>query len=183
MGLLDNYVPDAIAHSVSDIDLGELAERGIRGLLIDVDNTLIGHCAPEMTPERLEWAREAVERFEVCLLSNSVRGKRMRRVAELLGCPGIAAWKLDRKPLRGGFRRALGITGTSPQESAMIGDQLVTDILGGNRAGLHTIWVERILEREFVFTRHVQRRIERLIVRRLGLQTPAAEEAVKSDEA
>ncbi len=184
MGLLDNFIPDEIVRSVSDVNLDELEDSGIRGLLIDVDNTLISHGSLEMTPDRLAWAEEAMRRFSTCLVSNSVRGKRVRHICEHLGCEGIAVWTWDRKPFRGGIRRALRLTGTQPQETAMIGDQLLTDVLGGNRAGLQTIWVEKIYEREFIFTRHVQRRIESWLVRRLELKPEWTREgATTRDEA
>ena len=171
MGLLDNFVPDDVVLSVAQIDLDDLERRGIRGVLIDVDNTLIGHGSVEMTPERLEWAHEAMERFHVCMVSNSVRGKRVARLCDVLGCEGIAVWSWDRKPFKSGIRRAMRMIGTTAEESVMIGDQLLTDVWGGNRAGLHTIWVEQILKKEFFFTRLVNRIIEGYIARRLDIPT------------
>ena len=171
MGLMDNFIPDALAHSVADIDFDELEELGVRGLLIDVDNTLIGHGSLEMTPERLAWAHEAMERFSVSLLSNSVRGRRVRHLCDLLGCQGVSVWMWNRKPFSGGVRKALKEIGTAPEETAMIGDQLLTDVLGGNRAGLYTIWIDKIYAREFVFTRYVQRMIERFLIWWLKLPT------------
>jgi hypothetical protein len=180
MGLLDDFIPDEMVHSVAQVDLDELADRGIRGVLIDVDNTLIGYGLVEIDPERLAWVEEAIERFSVCLLSNSVRGHRVQTLCDRLGCPGISVWTWDRKPFAGGMRRALTLSETSPDETAMIGDQLLTDILGGNRAGLYTIWVEKVAEREFFITRQVHRRIEGYLARRLGLR-PGPEEAVEDD--
>lgn len=183
MGLFDNLVPDQIMRSVEEIDLDELEARGIRGLLLDVDNTLIGHGSVEMTPERLTWAREAIERFPVCMVSNSVRGKRVKHLCGLLGCEGISVWSWDRKPFRSGLRRGLKLIGTRPEETAMVGDQLLTDIWGGNRTGLHTIWVEQILKKEFILTRLINRLIEGWIVRRFKLRPFDAEEALSKDEA
>jgi len=179
MGWLDGFVPDEVVRSAAEVDLDALAARGIEGLVIDVDNTLLAHGTLEVEPERLAWARRAVERFRVCLLSNSISGKRVRWLSELLGVPGLAVWNWNRKPLRGGFRRALALTGTAPERTAMIGDQLLSDMLGGNRAGLHTILVTPIHAREFVVTRHVNRRLERLIRERLaarGVELPLNEE-------
>ncbi len=167
MGLLSAFAPDEVARSVCDIDLDALAGRGIEGLLLDVDNTLIGRGSVEPDADRCAWLEGAIERFHVCLLSNSVRGTRVRRLKERFGIDGIAVWHWDRKPCTGGVRRALALTGTAPEHTAMIGDQLLTDIWGGNRAGLYTVWVERISPREFIYTRHVHRRIEAFIARRL----------------
>jgi HAD superfamily phosphatase (TIGR01668 family) len=180
MGWLDSFVPDEVVPSVTEIDLDALAARGIEGLIIDVDNTLLAYGVLEIDPERLAWARRAVERFRVCLLSNSLRGRRMRWLSELLGVPGLAVWDWNRKPFRGGLRRALVRTGTAPERTAMIGDQLISDMLGGNRVGLYTILVAPIHTREFVVTRYINRRLERMIRKRLavrGVIVPEPEEA------
>ncbi len=185
MGLLDVFRPDQVVHGVTSIDLDALAERGIEGLLIDVDNTLIAHGVGELTPERLDWAERAVERFRVCLVSNSMTGRRMRRLANTLGIPGLAVWHWDRKPFTGGVRRAMRLIGSTPRTTAMIGDQVMTDILAGNRAGLHTIWVQKIAEAESIFTRILHRPLEGRIVKRLGCRHEDATEAEEAspDEA
>lgn len=181
MGLLDSFRPDEVVTSVIDIDLDALQQRGIEGLLIDVDNTLIAHGAPELSPERLDWVEQAVSRFKVCLVSNSITGRRMRRLAEAMGIPGINVWHWDRKPLCGGVRRAMRMIGTTPETSAMIGDQVMTDVIAGNRAGLHTVWVDRIAEHEFILTRLVHRTIEKLVARRMGFWPEESREDL-SDE-
>lgn len=166
--MLELLVPDEMVAKVSDLDLDALAARGIRGLVLDVDNTLVPWGTVDLSPEVERWSLEARRRFAICLMSNSVRGKRMRRVAEMLDVPGLSAWGIRRKPLRGGVAAALRLTGTAPERSAMIGDQLLTDVLAGNRMGLHTIWVRRISPHEFIGTRlnrlleaHCARRLER----------------------
>lgn len=179
MGMLDAFRPDQVVRGVTSIDLDALAERGIEALLIDVDNTLIAHGVAELSPERLEWARRAVQRFEVCLVSNSMTGRRMRRLADVLGIPGIAVWHWNRKPFTGGVRRAMRMIGSTPETTAMIGDQVMTDVLAGNRAGLHTIWVQQIAEAESISTRILHRPFERCITRRLG----CTHEEAPSDEA
>lgn len=177
MGLCDVFRPDEVVRSVTEIDLDALAERGIEGLLIDVDNTLLAHGAPDISPERLDWLERAIERFRVCLVSNSFSGRRVRRLSEALGIPGISVWHWDRKPFPRGVRRGMRLIGTTPQTTAMIGDQVITDIIAGNWAGLHTIWVERIAPNEFIFTRAVHRRLEEFVARRMGFWPEAQEEA------
>jgi len=184
MGWLDLCVPDEVVRSVEEIDLDALSARGFQGMIIDVDNTLLAHGTLEVDPERLAWAREAVERFSVCLLSNSIFGRRVRWLRELLDIPGIAVWNWNRKPFAGGFRRALALTGTAPERTVMVGDQLLSDMLGGNRAGLHTILVTPIHPSEFVVTRHVNRRLERVIRERLaarGVTMPDARDYAEED--
>ncbi len=184
MGWLDLCVPDEVVRSVEEIDLDALAARSFAGMVIDVDNTLLAHGTFEVEPARLEWMRRATERFSVCLLSNSILGKRVRWLRELLEVPGISVWSWNRKPFSGGFRRALALTGTAPERTVMIGDQLLSDILGGNRAGLHTILVMPIHPTEFVVTRHVNRRLERIIRERLaarGISMPEAGDEAEED--
>jgi len=183
MGLWDNFRPNEVVVSVADIDLDKLERQGIKALLIDVDNTLISHGGtPELSPERQEWVERAVARFDVYLVSNSVTGRRMRRLAEAMGVPGILVWTWDRKPFTGGVRRAMRNVGSTPETSVMIGDQVMTDILAGNRAGLYTIWVEKIAENEFIFTRAVHRTIEEFVSKRMGFWPEDTKEAA-SDEA
>lgn len=181
MGLWDIFRPDEVVVSVADIDLDALERRGIEALLIDVDNTLIAHGTPEVTPDRLEWAERAGESFKLCLVSNSITGRRMRRLAEAMGIPGINVWTWDRKPFTAGVRRAMRELGSTPETTAMIGDQVMTDVIAGNRAGLYTIWVDRISEEEFIFTRAIHRRMEEFVARRMGFWPETAEEA-QSDE-
>jgi len=182
MGFWDTFRPDEVVSSIEKIDLDALADRGIEGLLIDVDNTLIAHGAPEVSPERLEWVERAARRFKLCLVSNSITGRRMRRLAEAMGIPGFNVWHWDRKPSPRGLRRGMREIGTTPETTAMIGDQVITDVIAGNLAGVYTIWVEKIAEHEFIFTRQVHRRIEEFIARRMGFWPETVEEA-ESDEA
>lgn len=164
--MFEFLAPDEVAVSISEVDLDALAARGIEGLLLDVDNTLVGWGSLDMSEATAEWLVRAKERFSLCLLSNSVRGKRMRRLAEQFDIPAIAVWGLRRKPFRGGVTAALRLTGTSPERTALIGDQLLTDIAAGNRSGLHTIWVEKISPHEFIGTR-LNRIIENYFARQL----------------
>jgi len=181
MGLWEHFRPDEVMESVAAIDLDALAERGIEGLLLDVDNTLITHGSSDVSPERLEWLAQAIARFKVCLVSNSVTGRRMRRLADATGIEGINVWHWGRKPLCGGVRRGMRILGTTPETTVMVGDQVMTDVLAGNRAGLRTIWVKPIHPNEFFVTRLVHRPMEAWVARRLGFWSEPAEEG-SSDE-
>lgn len=164
--MLESLAPDELAHRAAEIGLERLRSQGIEGLILDVDNTLVPWGTCDIDEETESWVRRAKQDFAVCLLSNSVRGRRMQTLAKRLDVPGISVWGLGRKPFGGGLRRALRVTGTAPGKTAMIGDQLLADILGGNRLGMHTVWVRRMSEREFVTTR-AARVIEQLCARRL----------------
>lgn len=158
--------PVARADSIYDVDLHALAAGGIRGVILDADNTIVPWGARSAPPELAAWigaARSAG--LSLCIVSNTLGG-RVGRLAQDLGIPAVTG---ALKPRRRAFRRALALMGTQPAETALVGDQVFTDILGGNRLGLHTILVRPQSPREFLLTRLV-RLGERLILGGRGRQ-------------
>lgn len=170
--LLRLLAPDECRRSLREVDLGELTQRGIRGLILDLDNTIAEYGQASVPPPIRAWVEEAQARgFRVCITSNA-RPRRVRAFAETLGVPGIA---YAAKPVRRAFRRALKLLGTAPRETAVIGDQLFTDVLGGNRMGMYTVLVNPLSSAELGTTRLV-RRLERRVLRQLvrrGMLTEA----------
>ncbi|MCS6775400.1 MAG: YqeG family HAD IIIA-type phosphatase [Chloroherpetonaceae bacterium] len=157
------FCPDRLVNSVLEIAPAELRQQGIRGIILDLDNTLVPWRREEISPDVMAWlTRLKSEGFQLCILSNSVLSRRSERIATLLGCPNV---RQARKPRRQGFRRAMEAMGTTPAETAVIGDQMFTDILGGNRSGIYTIMVRPLHSREFLYTRLVSRPPERLLLR------------------
>ncbi len=157
------FCPHRMEESISRISVQELWQRGIRGLILDLDNTLVPWQREELPPEVSGWLEEAKQAgLKLCILSNSVLGRRVARVAAELNAIHI---RKARKPGRGGFMRALQALHTRPAQTAIIGDQMFTDILGGNRAGVYTIMVQPIHRREFIYTRFVSRPPERILLR------------------
>ena len=164
--MLERFCPDEIVPGLASIDQDALLVRGIRGLLVDVDNTLVNWRGSDIPERHVAWIKQAKANFAVCLLSNTVTGSRLLRLAARLDLPSVGRWGLGRKPFLGGYREALAKIGVPPRQTAMIGDQLLTDILGGNRLGMHTIMVQTLSEAEFFVTR-VNRWIEAIIQARL----------------
>ncbi len=155
--------PHRYAHSVLEILPEQLTERGIQGVILDLDNTLVRWAREDLTEEILDWIsglRAAGIKF--CLLSNSVLSRRVERVAAVFGCPNI---RKAQKPRPDGFHRAMKAMNTTASTTAVIGDQMFTDILGGNRVGLYTIMVKPMSKGEFVYTRLVHRPPETLLLR------------------
>jgi HAD superfamily phosphatase (TIGR01668 family) len=130
--------PDLYYCAVPDIDLAELQRRGVHGLLIDLDNTLVRRNTRE-TPSMLrEWLEDAYGRgFSICIVSNNWH-ESVQQTADMLRLP-IAAKAV--KPLPGGFRRGLRLLGLRPEATATIGDQIFTDVLGGSLIGATTVLV------------------------------------------
>ncbi|MCE5237250.1 YqeG family HAD IIIA-type phosphatase [bacterium] len=163
--------PDIIVDRLEHLDQDDLWARGVRGLILDLDNTLCAWHSSEVSAERRAWVARARERFKLCILSNTIKFGRLRRVGDTLGIPTTGRWGLGRKPMPGGIRVALTLLGTQPQQTAIIGDQLFADVLGANLNGLLSVWVPVLDRREFFSTR-LFRGLERRVLRRLGCAIP-----------
>ena len=145
------FNPDEYLRSVTDIDLAALKRRGIKALLIDLDNTLVPWKSNVIYPKVAEWVQKAHHLgLKMCIVSNAGSRKRIQRLAKEFG---IDYAKGPWKPRSGGFRSAMKLLGVGPKQSVVIGDQIFTDILGGNRLGLYTILVRPMHWREFAGTK------------------------------
>ena len=137
-----SMLPHWTGGSIFDIDPAALAKRGVTLLLADLDNTLVPYGVAEPNHQVRAW-KAALEAAGITLfiLSNSRRPGRAQRYAQALGVPyeGHAG-----KPKRGGFQRAMARMGVTPEETAIVGDQIFTDTWGGNNAGVLTLLVHPI---------------------------------------
>ncbi|MGI6343819.1 MAG: YqeG family HAD IIIA-type phosphatase [Bacillota bacterium] len=162
--MLELLRPRLYVKSIHRIDLERLKQAGIKAILADLDNTLVPWDSDETNPELLSWLRRVREvRLEIYLVSNAVP-QRLQHFLDLLGVRGIAK---AGKPASGAFMRALRELGLPASQVALVGDQIFTDVLGGNRVGLYTILVVPLSRNEFIGTR-LMRRIERLVLKRIG---------------
>jgi HAD superfamily phosphatase (TIGR01668 family) len=132
------FKPWAVFGSAWDITPEFLHKNNIKTLLLDIDNTLSAHCAAKPFPEVAGWLdRLQADGITVILVSNN-HPPRIAPFAARLGLPFVAD---AAKPLPGGYVKALREAGTKRSEAACIGDQIFTDVLGGNLAGIKTIFV------------------------------------------
>lgn len=155
--------PDYYHTSVYDIDLGLLKDKGIKNLLVDLDNTLVPWGEDVVDSKLMEWLDSLSEKgFNVCVLSNN----KEERAAGLCGVFGIPYVAFAKKPLKKAFRNGLAKLGARKNETAVIGDQMFTDILGGNLSGLSTILVVPLSKKEFWGTK-IARFAEWFILRAL----------------
>jgi len=162
--LLGFVCPDWHVGRVTDVPLGELWERGIRVIFVDLDNTLTAWGSREISEPVRRWVGEAKEMgFQVVIVSNAGFRKRVAQVAEALGIVGIAA---AGKPRRYVFRRYLEWKGLTVHQAVMIGDQIFTDILAAKRAGMKAVLVEPLTERRFI-TGRIQRPLELITLKLL----------------
>ncbi|MCR4399632.1 MAG: YqeG family HAD IIIA-type phosphatase [Syntrophomonadaceae bacterium] len=167
--MIELLYPRIYVASLADIPLEALRRERIRAYILDLDNTLTMWNSNELAPGAREWLEDLrAMGGKACLLSNNHQ-RRVAAVAEALDIPSVHK---AGKPRRRAFERALEQLSTPHQETAVVGDQVFTDILGGNRMGMLTILVKPIHPREYFGTRLV-RKVERLVVKRLP-QGPTA---------
>ncbi len=158
--MLDLFVPKMKVDSIYEIDLEALLDQGFRGIITDLDNTLVGAREPEATPQLLEWLKILDKHgFRVVIVSNN-RQPRVERFAKPLGMPFVYKAK---KPLRTSFKKALQLLDLPPQQVVVIGDQMMTDVFGGNRMGLFTILVQPIAPQDEGFGTRINRTLERFL--------------------
>ncbi len=151
------FVPDHCFGSVHHITPEFLLEQGIKGLICDVDNTLVAARSPHPEPQLLEWAQGIQQAgIKVCLLSNNCKSRvdLFNKDLKLIQCHRAA------KPLRSGFARAAAAMGLPKESLAVVGDQIFTDIWGGKRFGIRTILVPPVSPEEGKLIR-MRRRFER----------------------
>ena len=130
------------AHDIFELSGQALRRRGFRLLLADLDNTLVPYGVP-LPDEKLKAWRDELAHHGVALfiLSNNRREHRPRIFAEALGVPFIGH---AGKPKIPSFLKAMEQMGATREQTAIVGDQVFTDVLGGNRAGISAILVEPI---------------------------------------
>lgn len=159
-GLLKNFLPNKHVKTIFDIKPEQLKEQGIKGIITDLDNTLVAWDVVDATPEVIEWFKRMEDQgISIMIISNN-KMERVKIFSEPLGTPYVFSAK---KPLRRAFKRAANQMGFKKDEIVVIGDQLLTDVLGGNLAGFYTILVVPIVQTDAKITK-INRTIERRIL-------------------
>ncbi|HOE57083.1 MAG TPA: YqeG family HAD IIIA-type phosphatase [Bacillota bacterium] len=155
--------PDLYLNTVHELDTAALKTKGIRAMIVDIDNTLVSWDTKEPDEKINELiCRLGSEGFKICILSNNSK-KRVEEFNRHLNLPAIHKAV---KPSKTAFRKAMNIMDSNPENTAVIGDQLFTDVLGGNRLGLYTVLVPPICKKEFIWTRFM-RLIERIVLNKV----------------
>jgi len=158
------FVPGDYRLNVEAITPRELLARGIKGLIIDLDNTIVIWNDNFLSDGVREWvASLKAAGIGVCIASNSSNIERVRAIAAELCIPMLCR---SAKPMKRSFVKAMEILGTGVENTAVVGDQLFTDVFGGNRLGLHTVLVLPLSRKDFIGTRLV-RIIEKRILKHL----------------
>lgn len=162
--MLKNFIPQLQVDTIYQINLHELKENGIKGIITDLDNTLVGAREPNTNPQLIEWLKLVHSLgFKIVIVSNNSK-LRVAAFSDPIQIPYIPR---AQKPLNKSFHKALQLMNLRADQSVVIGDQLLTDVLGGNRLGLYTILVTPFSLADESFFTKINRRIERYICRKM----------------
>lgn len=160
MGLIKKlFMPNDYVKSVFQIDIEKLAEAGFKGIITDLDNTLVGWDVKSPTIEIQQWFKRANELgITITIVSNNNED----RVSSFSKDLDVDFIFKARKPMGKAFNKAIKHMNINPEETIVIGDQMLTDVFGGNRNGLYTIMVVPVKRTDGFITK-----FNRIIERRL----------------
>ncbi len=138
------FYPTECADSTFEISFDEWYKKGYRGIIFDIDNTLVPHDAPATNQVKDFFEKLRAMGFDTCLTSNN-KEPRVKPFAEAVGSKYI--FKAG-KPSKRGYQQAMERMGTDQTNTMFVGDQLFTDVYGANRTGIPTILVKPIHPKE-----------------------------------
>ena len=144
MGLLDTFYPNEIQNSTYVIDFEKWQRKGYKGVIFDIDNTLVPHDADADERSKALFAKLKELGFSTMLLSNN-KEPRVKRFAKQVGSAYI--YKAG-KPSRKNYIKAMEEMGTKPANTLFVGDQLFTDVWGAKRTGIYSVLVKPIHPKE-----------------------------------
>ncbi|MCP3742608.1 YqeG family HAD IIIA-type phosphatase [Rossellomorea sp. BNER] len=153
------FLPNEHVQNVFHIRPEDLKERGVKAIITDLDNTLVEWDRPNATPKLIEWFKSMQDEGILVTIVSNNNEKRVKAFADPLAIPFIFQ---ARKPMGRAFRKAIKNMNVKREETVVIGDQLLTDVLGGNRNQFYTILVVPVAQTDgFItkFNRRVERRI------------------------
>lgn len=157
--MFDTFFPDEYVASTYVIPFEKLYEEGYRGLIFDIDNTLVMHGAPADDRAKKLFARLKNIGFDCCLLSNN-QEPRVKMFNEEIGVHYICD---AHKPSTANYEKAMEIMGTNKDNTIFIGDQLFTDVWGAKRTGIRNILVKPIHPKEEIQI-VLKRQLEKIVL-------------------
>ncbi len=158
--------PSLYLEKIYDLPFEWLTERAITSVVTDLDNTLVPWRDYRVADQLAGWFDSLHGNgFKTLILTNARPAPTIVELSRTLNTKLVVG---ARKPVSRFFRKALELLDSKPHETCVIGDQIFTDVLGGNLVGCHTVLVERIGHREFAGTR-IMRLLERLVKMHMGI--------------
>ena len=156
------FLPDYFFSTFSDVNIDFLKKNAIEALILDIDNTLVPYEIRKPTDELLSWFNELKNAgIKVAFVSNN-NSERVNTFNEELGF--FATYK-SKKPFTKSLKKAIAAMGSTEKTTALMGDQIFTDILAGNKLSLLTMLVPPIKDKRDPFTRF-KRLLERPIIKK-----------------
>lgn len=153
--------PKEYFNSVTDITIEFLEKNNIKGLILDVDNTLIDY-HKNLDEKIIKWCKDLKEKnIKMCILSNTNKVEKVTKVANELD---LKFYYFAKKPLKFGFKKAQKCLDLDVKNIAVVGDQIFTDIIGSNRMKMFPILVKPLAEKDIWVTRF-KRPIENLVIK------------------
>jgi len=141
--------PDAYFSKVEEITIEFLQENEIKALILDVDNTLIDY-QQNLSENVIKWVKELKgQGIKFYILSNTNNKAKVEKVSNKLDIP---YFNLAKKPLKKGFLKTRNVLNEKEENIGAIGDQIFTDIIGGNRCNMFTILVDPIDKKDYWYT-------------------------------
>ena len=156
MSILSCFYPDEYLDSTYVIDFDALYRAGYRGVIFDIDNTLVPHGAPADERARALFCHLKEIGFDCCLLSNN----QLPRIELFNQDIHVKFIENAHKPSVKNYRKAMQMMGTNTGNTLFVGDQLFTDVYGARRTGIHSILVKPIHTKEeiqIVLKRYLER--------------------------
>ena len=156
MSILSCFYPDEYLDSTYVIDFDALYRAGYRGVIFDIDNTLVPHGAPADERARALFCHLKEVGFDCCLLSNN----QLPRIELFNQDIHVKFIENAHKPSVKNYRKAMQMMGTNTGNTLFVGDQLFTDVYGARRTGIHSILVKPIHPKEeiqIVLKRYLER--------------------------
>ena len=154
--------PNYYCNNVREISVDFLNKNNIKGLILDVDNTLIDYYK-NFEDGTIEWVEELKKAgIKFCIVSNTNNVEKVKQVAGKLDIP---FFYFAKKPFKTGFLKAQQLMQLEPENIAAVGDQIMTDVIGSNRCKMFSILVKPIMEKDIWVTK-IKRPIENLIIKK-----------------
>lgn len=159
--MIKKLYPTTYIKSIYDMDIKQLKQEGIKGIIFDIDNTLVPYDEIEPNEKIIAFFELlATNGFKITLVSNNTEDRVMRFNKKL----SVFALHESRKPLTRNFIKALKLMECEKNEAIIVGDQIFTDVYGGNKAGIRTILVEPVSDKDEWKTK-VKRGLEKRIIK------------------
>ena len=158
---MQKFKPTLYYKTIEDISVTELKNRGVKGLILDIDNTLVPPHTPVCDARAKAFVDAMEKEFKICIVSNNIY-ERAKKFADSFPVDFICD---GNKPAKRPFLLALEKLKLNPAEVAVVGDQIFTDVWGANRMGMCAVLVDPVCDKEGKFVKF-KRVLEKMVYKR-----------------